>query len=74
MNPCKIEFATRCDGGGGAGKIKPTPPPAATTAAENLAKARILERTRRARGFESTLLGSVIGETQSQTAIRRLLG
>lgn len=61
MRLSKMDLLTRCHGGGGgSGKIKPIAPPSPTIAAENVAKTRILDRQRKARGFGSTLIGSLM--------------
>ncbi len=69
----------RCHGGGrGGGKIKAPKPPSPTTAAESLAKNEILERTRRARGYASTMFASLnesaAPATGTMSALKRLLG
>jgi hypothetical protein len=60
---------------GGAKAPKPPAPPVATTAAENLAKSRILDRQRMARGFSSTILGGHEASKQAPaTVLKSLLG
>lgn len=73
MNNSKMEALTRCYGGGGAGKIKPPIPPTPTKAAENIAKSKVLDRSRRARGFGSTVIGSY-DVPQPPTVMKSLLG
>jgi len=76
MIPSKMDLLTRChSGGGGVPKVKPPAPPAPTQAAENVAKNKILERQRLARGYSSTILGGGSGEAQRpDTLIKTLLG
>ncbi len=79
MIPSKMDLLTRCHGGGGSGgKIKQPLPPSPTSAAENLAKTKILDRQRKARGYGSTLIGSIAnlgGQTdQPTTLLKSLLG
>ena len=78
MIPSKFEQYTRCyGGGGGGGSVKPPKPPSPTSAAENLAKSRITERTRAAKGYGSTLIGSmqaVKDTTSSGSLLKQLLG
>lgn len=72
-----MDLMTRCYGGGGsAPKVKPPKPPAPTEAAENLAKSRITERQRNARGYSSTMIGSLgLGQdNRNQTLLKQLLG
>jgi len=76
MIPSRIDLLTRCYGGGG-GVPKPRPPaaPAPSQAAENVAKNAILERTRRARGFASTILGGAASQPERPaTLLKTLLG
>ena len=57
---------------GGGGSIKPLKPPSPTTAAESVAKRRIDERQRNARGFGNTRVALLY---QPQTdAVKSLLG
>jgi len=72
----KMDMLTRCHGGGGGGRVKPPAPPAPTTAAENVAKNKILERQRGARGYGSTIIGSLANLQQDKpaTLLKRLLG
>lgn len=77
VKPSKMDLLTRCHGGGGGGgRIKSPKPPAPTSAAENLAKSKILDRQRKARGFGSTLIGSLanIQQERSSTLLKSLLG
>ena len=77
MIPSKMDLLTRCHGGGGGGgKVKPPPVPSPTTAAENIAKNRILERQRSARGFGSTLIGSLanLQQDKQQSLFSKILG
>jgi hypothetical protein len=77
MIPSKMDLMMRFHGGGGGvQKVKPIAPPAPTQAAENLAKNRILDRQRNARGYSSTLIGSLAnsGLNQNQTFLKTLLG
>lgn len=53
-----IYAVVRFHKGGAPKPPKPIPPPSPTTAAENIAKGRILERQRAAQGFQSTLFAS----------------
>lgn len=69
-----MDLLTRCYGGGGGGKVRPPKPPAPTQAAENLAKAKILDRQRRARGYGSTLFASLSEPQQPSTLLNRILG
>ena len=78
MISSKFEQYTRCyGGGGGGGSVKKPKPPSPTTAAENLAKSRITERNRAAKGYGSTLIGSmqaVKDTTSSGSLLKQLLG
>ena len=78
MIPSKFEQYTRCyGGGGGGGSVKPVKPPSPTTAAENIAKTRILERNRNAKGYGSTLIGSlqaVKDTSNTGSLLKQLLG
>lgn len=76
ISSSKMDLLTRLHIGGGAGKMKPPPPPPSpTTAAENVAKARILERNRRATGYGQTLFASLApAQDQAGTMIKKLLG
>jgi hypothetical protein len=71
----KMDLLTRCHGGGGGpGHAPKITPPAPTTAAENLAKNKILDRQRNARGYSSTLIGSLGQQDQGGTFLKKLLG
>lgn len=78
MIPSKFEEFTRCYGGGGSPKPpKAPPPPSPTTAAENVAKNRILERNRTAKGYGQTMIGSlqaVKDTTSNGSLLKQLLG
>lgn len=75
MIPQKMDLLLRCNGGGGgAPKPKPIPPPSPTFAAENVAKNRILDRQRNARGYSSTLLATLVPKDDNRTFLKKLLG
>ncbi len=77
MIPSKFEQFTRCYGGGGGSTPKPPKPPSPTSAAENVAKARITDRNRTAKGYGSTLIGSlqaVKDTTSNGSLLKQLLG
>jgi hypothetical protein len=67
-----------CYKGGGGSPPPPRPPPSSLTAAEQLARSRIAERTKAARGYGSTILTSgTIGPSdvnQPGTVLKSLLG
>lgn len=71
-----MDLLMRCHGGGGGvPKPKPIPPPTPTTAAENLAKNRLLDRQRNARGFGSTMLASLYDQPERPaTFLKKLFG
>ena len=77
MIPSKMDLLMRFHGGGGhPPKVQPVLPPSPTSAAENLAKTKILERQRQARGYGATLIGSLanLQPDQPTTLLKTLLG
>ena len=67
-----------CFKGGGGHPPAPLPPPSAETAAEQLARSRIAERTKNARGYGSTILtAGTMGPSDVNkpgTVLKSLLG
>ena len=65
--------STRCYKGGATPKLPP--PPSPTTAAENAAKSRILQRQRKARGYAASILtGAAPADDNMPQTLKTLLG